>query len=222
MPVLQVFKHEYEDEMLEIRFQGIAASLFITPEHRIATPAESLPNFKARVGMARTLRKESTPAESKLWSLVRGKRYGVKVRRQHPMGPFVLDFYIPDVRLAIEVDGSIHELEQQKEYDRFREEMIQNHDIEFLRFSNEDIYSKTSMVLLSIADRINARKTQFDYRVHWRTAGELKVGRVVLAAGMAEQRIITFIGNIQTRETVYNLSVAEDHTYVTEFCTLHN
>jgi very-short-patch-repair endonuclease len=55
------------------------------------------------------MRWNPTPAEAALWELLRGKRVGnLRFRRQHPLGPFVLDFCCPSVRLVVEVDGGIH------------------------------------------------------------------------------------------------------------------
>jgi hypothetical protein len=138
------------------------------------------------------------------------------------MGPFILDFYAPEVRLAIELDGSIHNLEQQQEYDHFREEMIERHEIDFLRVTNREVRENIHGVLSVISRRVETRRIQFDHRVRWIPSGELQVGMSVLAAGMEEQRTIIAIRRFQTRETVYNLKVLEDNSYVTECCTLHN
>ena len=222
MPVLDVIKREYEGEMLEITFQGIPSPLYITPTHPVAIPAIPLPKFVARVSTARTLRRDSTPTEILLWQHLRACKRGTPFRRQHPMGPFILDFYAPEVRLAIELDGSIHNLEQQQEYDHFREEMIERHEIDFLRVTNREVRENIHGVLSVISRRVETRRIQFDHRVRWIPSGELQVGMSVLAAGMEEQRTIIAIRRFQTRETVYNLKVLEDNSYVTECCTLHN
>jgi very-short-patch-repair endonuclease len=65
---------------------------------------------------ARELRTRQTPAESILWDALRGRRLaGLKFRRQHPIGTFVVDFCCPDRRLAIELDGPVHA--EQREHD---------------------------------------------------------------------------------------------------------
>jgi len=67
---------------------------------------------------ARYLRKNATPAEQKLWRHLRNREIaGYKFRRQHPVGPYVLDFYCPAARLAIEVDGSGHSFSPGQEHD---------------------------------------------------------------------------------------------------------
>lgn len=61
-----------------------------------------------RIQQARTLRQAATDAERLLWRRLRERLPHVKFRRQHPVGPFILDFYCHEQRLAIEVDGSQH------------------------------------------------------------------------------------------------------------------
>ncbi|MCE9559878.1 MAG: DUF559 domain-containing protein [Armatimonadetes bacterium] len=65
---------------------------------------------KKQVGRARELRKSMNFAEVKVWQALRQSvREGIRVRRQHPVGPFILDFYCHSARLALELDGSSHE-----------------------------------------------------------------------------------------------------------------
>jgi very-short-patch-repair endonuclease len=73
------------------------------------------------IAKARVLRKNMTPAESILWDHLRRKALeGYRFRRQHPAGRFILDFYCHPLRLAIELDGSVHHLPEQAEYDADR------------------------------------------------------------------------------------------------------
>ena len=222
MPILKVIQRTYMGEMLEVRFQDIPIPLYITPDHPVATLATPLPNFEARVATARELRKSSTRSEATLWEFLRNYGTGVKFRRQHPMGPFVLDFYAPAIRLTIEVDGSIHEDRYQREYDNFRQELIETCGVVFLRFSNNRLEKDMQSVLSEIDECINRRSVRFDHSVEWMRAGQLKVGTIVLAHATSDERMITGIERLQTTETVYNMEVAEDNSYVTECCTLHN
>ena len=61
-----------------------------------------------RIDRARRLREDATPAEKVLWRQVRGRALGVRFRRQHPIGPFIVDFAATSVRLAVELDGEGH------------------------------------------------------------------------------------------------------------------
>ena len=62
----------------------------------------------ANITRVRRMRSEPTASETHMWALLRGNRLGVKFRRQHPVGPYVLDFYCPEAALCVEVDGEIH------------------------------------------------------------------------------------------------------------------
>jgi len=85
------------------------------------------------------LRNKATRAERLLWNVLKGKRLkGIKFRRQHSVDFFILDFYCPELKLAIEVDGPSHL--NKEEYDIFRQSHIESYGIEFLRFTNNDIY----------------------------------------------------------------------------------
>ena len=100
---------------------------------------------------ARGLRSSQTIAESKLWRELRAKRFaGWKFRRQHPYGPYFLDFYCARKKVAIELDGGGHASEAQSRYDEIRSEYLQERGIRVLRFWNNDVLQQTTAVLLTI------------------------------------------------------------------------
>lgn len=69
--------------------------------------------------LRRSLRKSSTPAEQKLWGILRRRELaGYKFRRQHPIGPYVVDFYCASGKLVVEVDGDVHALEDSVKHDQ--------------------------------------------------------------------------------------------------------
>jgi len=73
-------------------------------------------SLKAR---ARAMRHESTPAEAKLWESLRGKHMGgINFRRQHAIGPYVVDFYTPAAKLIVEVDGPVHDTQSERDAER--------------------------------------------------------------------------------------------------------
>ena len=87
---------------------------------------------------ARVHRKNPTPSESLLWEAIRGgKIEGRKFRRQQPVGPFIIDFYCPEERLAIEVDGPVHERQQRE--DAGRQEALETLGIRFLRITADEV-----------------------------------------------------------------------------------
>ena len=101
---------------------------------------------------ARELRRNGTPPEAKLWSALRGTPLGVSFRRQHPIGPYVLDFYSPVLKLAIELDGDQH-LEQQS-YDKWRTRYLNAPGIRVVRFWNIEVNENFDGICERIAEII--------------------------------------------------------------------
>ena len=82
------------------------------------------------------LRNSLTPAEAKLWSLIKDSQLeNRKFRRQHSVGPYVLDFYCPSEKLCIEMDGAGHFTDGGYEYDGERTEYLRNRNIKVVRFA---------------------------------------------------------------------------------------
>ena len=96
---------------------------------------------------ARYLRKEDTGTEQILWKVLRNNNQGVKWRRQHPVDMFILDFYAPSIKLAVELDGSTHNIKETKEYDKIRTEYLESKNINLIRFWNSEIENNLSGVL---------------------------------------------------------------------------
>jgi len=95
-----------------------------------------------------------TPAEKILWTELRNRRFiDHKFRRQHPIGKWIVDFFSYKARLAIELDGSIHD--NQREEDEWRQKLIENHNIRFIRFRNEEVETNIDAVLQEIASKID-------------------------------------------------------------------
>jgi very-short-patch-repair endonuclease len=87
--------------------------------------------------------------ERTLWSLLRREQQGLRFRRQHPIGPFILDFYCPSAKLCVEVDGPSHI--EQAEYDLRRDRWLAEQGIRVLRVSADDVEQRSAVVLASIA-----------------------------------------------------------------------
>jgi very-short-patch-repair endonuclease len=215
MAILESRCETYDGDMLEIAVSGSQAPVWITPEHLIAIPAEPLPPFEASVATSRLLRKSATPAETKLWSLLRGQQAGTKFRRQHRMGSFILDFYAPEVRLAVEVDGGVHNATGQVAYDRFRDDIVARHDVRVLRVSNAEVEHDPAEVVQRIVLEAEARRARFDHRIAWRPAGDLKSGTTLFTLGESQLRYVISVRHLQVAETLYALRVSEDGSFVT-------
>jgi len=102
---------------------------------------------------ARRLRREMTKPELALWDILRARPHGIKFRRQHPIGPFVLDFYCPAARIAIEVDGMAHDMGSNPERDARRDLWLCNQDIEVVRFTARDVLGNLEAVVSDILRR---------------------------------------------------------------------
>ncbi|HVF25806.1 MAG TPA: endonuclease domain-containing protein [Anaerolineales bacterium] len=104
------------------------------------------------------LRKESTPAESRLWSRIRNDQLGVAFRRQHSVGVYIPDFCSPKAKLIIELDGSQHfELE---EYDQERTKYLESQGYKVIRFWNNHVTNNIDGVILAILHAMEDRSHQ--------------------------------------------------------------
>lgn len=104
----------------------------------------------------RKLRNNSTCAETKLWSLIRKSQVnGKKFRRQHSIGNFILDFYCPTEKLAIELDGEIHFSAHAEEMDSIRTYYLNNYGIEVIRFENHLVFDEPEFVVSEIKKRFD-------------------------------------------------------------------
>jgi very-short-patch-repair endonuclease len=103
----------------------------------------------------RELRRNQTEAEKTVWTCVRNRQlYGMRFFRQYSIGPYILDFYCPQMKLAIELDGGQHTENGRKEYDEVRSVYLLAHGIDVIRFWNHDILNQTETVLRRLAEKI--------------------------------------------------------------------
>ncbi|MEA3494092.1 MAG: endonuclease domain-containing protein [Candidatus Margulisiibacteriota bacterium] len=108
-------------------------------------------NRKCDLGKRRRLRHSMTEAEKLLWDRIRKRKInGYKFRRQYSIGGFIIDFYSPDLKTAIEVDGGYHLEEDQKIYDKERQYIFESIGIKVLRFTNNEIFSDINQVVEKI------------------------------------------------------------------------
>ena len=111
-------------------------------------PKHNAPELKPR---RRELRRSLTPAEALLWHhLQRSKLQGRKFRRQHSVGPYVLDFYCPSERLAIALDGAVHDQELANRRDVLRTTYLAATGVRVIRIENEAVVRNPEGVLASI------------------------------------------------------------------------
>lgn len=107
------------------------------------------------------LRNHSTTTEASLWKVLKNSQVGgYKFRRQHGIGPYILDFYCPLLRLDIELDGSAHDAPMADKHDEIRTKFLEEQGITVLRFRNEVVYRNPNAIveaILKFAEEIRNR-----------------------------------------------------------------
>ena len=112
-------------------------------------------NIKSQTSRRRALRHSMSKAEVILWKeLSRKQLHGYKFRRQYGVDQYVLDFYCPHLKLAIEVDGDSHFMPGAEEQDKTRQEYNEAFGIRFLRFTNADVCENIDGVCHVIFNKI--------------------------------------------------------------------
>ena len=106
----------------------------------------------ATITKARKLRREMSLPERLLWQQLRGSPEGLRFRRQHPAGPYVLDFFCARANLAIEIDGMAHNDATRQSRDASRDDWMRAHRIETLRIPASDVLKN----VIGVADGIVA------------------------------------------------------------------
>jgi very-short-patch-repair endonuclease len=100
---------------------------------------------KEKLQRAKELRREMTPAEKILWEEIRANKLGVHFRRQQVIAGFIVDFYCHKMALVIEVDGDIHDLQQEE--DARREKVLSALGLKIVRFRNDEVVRELSAVV---------------------------------------------------------------------------
>ena len=99
----------------------------------------------------RLLRNNMPKAEAVVWSKLKGRQMlGYKFRRQYSVNRYFIDFYCPELKLAVEIDGDSHFQEESRDDDKLRQAFIESFDIQFVRFTNEDVYKNLEGVLETV------------------------------------------------------------------------
>jgi very-short-patch-repair endonuclease len=104
---------------------------------------------------AKGLRQSQTLVEQKLWAFWRNRQLkGMKFRRQHAVGNYVLDFYCHESKIAIELDANVHNTSEAKEYDDTQTMFLKDYEITVLRFWNAEVMNDINRVLATISSNL--------------------------------------------------------------------
>lgn len=107
----------------------------------------NLPNNKT---IRRNLRKQEIGAESKLWYALKRDQLGFRFRRQYGVGRYIVDFYCPRLKLAIEVDGATHSTDEEIKNDKIRQEYLESLSLTVKRYTNTEVYESLDLVVENI------------------------------------------------------------------------
>jgi very-short-patch-repair endonuclease/DNA modification methylase len=228
--VVRTFRRLYRGMMIGIQHAKSPAILWLTADHRVLAKlrprslggcadwsAVPLSHRERR----KQLRREMTPPERKLWKVLRGEQLGVKFRRQHPIGPYIADFYSREAQLVVEVDGVVaHSGEEAFEYDRARDTYMESLGLRVMRIPASEVEHNLDGVrdaikqACEVQDRLDGAQ--------WVRASELRVGDIVFVGPERVGVRIERIQRVFSEEEVYDLEVEDAHSYITEVCVVHN
>lgn len=115
-------------------------------------------NRKRLIDFARSMRKDSTDAERRIWSYLRAHRLNNHhFRRQHPIANYIADFYCDEAKLVVEIDGSQHDEPDAIKYDEKRTNALEALGIHVLRFSSYEALKDSEAVVATILDVVEER-----------------------------------------------------------------
>ena len=117
-------------------------------------------NKKHMQPIRRKLRREMTYTEKVVWSVLRRKQLGVRFLRQYSVDNYVIDFYSPEIKLALEIDGEVHDEVDVKINDAVREQHIESFGITILRLTNEEIEGNPNKAFQKVEKKIDELKNK--------------------------------------------------------------
>jgi very-short-patch-repair endonuclease len=169
---------------------------------------------------ARILRRSASPPERKLWELLRNNGAGVKFRRQHPIGPYIADFYSRDAALVVEVDGESHFVTPDAESaDQKRDFYSEQLGLRVLRFTAHEVGTDPEAVLLSISRACRETILLHSPEFQWISAANLRIGDLVHRTP-TNFHTIQKLQRAASDETVYWFELEGSTSVLTRTCAL--
>jgi len=161
-------------------------------------------NWGKLINSAKKMRSSQTEAENILWQEIRASKTGHKIRRQHIVDTFIVDFISLDKGVVIEIDGEIHESEKQRDYDDIRTQMLKDNGFEVIRFSNDEIFKNLSSVVQKIKFYLDKKPSK-----KWNNTAPLSCGEE-----LGERSILVFTTRPDTIFGVTFMVLAPESEYV--------
>ncbi len=230
--VLSTQSRRYHGPMITIQHDQSDQTLTLTADQLILTQRkvqQITPNGNwsgippDHFTYARTLRKEASPPERVLWRFLRNEQLGVKFRRQHPIGPYIADFYTREASLVVEVDGcAIHGSPEQAAYDAERDRFMQNLGLTVLRIPARDVLHQTQSVVSLILTYTREQILTNDRYKQWRCAKNIKVGDTIYRGPELSACKVTDITKFESVQDVVELEVEDAHYCMSIMTLVHN
>ena len=228
--VIRLIKKPYQGLMIGLKHSLSPDPLWLTANHRVLAKLRPRTlggqrNWSAspptHLERRRQLRREASPMERELWSVLVGGATGYKFRRQHPIGPYIADFYSRQAHLVVEVDGSTHFTPEGLAYDAERDAYLRALGLDILRFTASEVMENLEGVFLAIHNQCTIRVESRD-GAQWVQAAKLLPGDLVFYGPDLESVALDSVEQEHSREEVYDLEVEEAHSFLTEVCAVHN
>ena len=227
-PIIRIIKTSYQGELIGIGLEHSSQNLWLTPDQKVlclqrprTLGGQNDWSGSPKVNAARRkeLRSNQTPAEKRLWSILRKEQLGVKFRRQHSIGPYIADFYSREAAMVIECDGGGHCTEESRGYDRQRDQYMYDLGLNVLRFDNDAIINNIESVYEVITSTIKLSLNDPAYAV-WTAAHELCKGDKVCSSFQMTPLMIEKIESESVSEVVYALEIQSGSSFLTEMCAV--
>ena len=109
----------------------------------------------------RLLRSNMTFSEKIVWMYLRKRKMKERFLRQYSVDNYIIDFYCPKLKIAIEIDGDVHEQEKQKKHDRVRQEYLEQIGIKFIRIKNDELFDNPNKAFERIENKIKEEPLHF-------------------------------------------------------------
>ncbi|GBC95530.1 hypothetical protein HRbin16_01320 [bacterium HR16] len=228
--VLRTIRRTYRGLMVGVRHEHCERTLWLTADHKVL--AHRRPHSlgghadwsgipKILRGRSRELRKEMTPPERMLWNALRKDGVGFTFRRQHPIGPYIADFYCREAALVVEVDGAMaHGSQEAAERDQARDDVMHALGLKVLRIPAVEVMRNLEGVCSAIREACT-QQFSIEY-AQWIEARELQKGDILFYGPDRIPVRITEVELEHSEEEVYDLEVEGAHSFVTEVCVVHN
>ena len=227
-PVSRIIRKSYTGPLIQMQHSASNSVLLLTPDHPVLSNPRpptlegnrdwsSIP--PGHIERCRQLRRESTPPERLLWTALKARRTSYKFRRQHPIGPYIVDFYCREARLVVEIDGETHYTEDGIASDKQRDAFLNELELLVMRISAHEVGVDLECVRTAIKEkckhRIESRESFYGLK-----AFSLQMGDLVIFRPGLKPVAITGLEETVCTGDIYDLEIDGMGSYLTEVCVV--